>query len=101
MVIANLVTVLPSPPGYVGTFDFFLQRTLVDSFNVTEATAGAYTLLTHAVLLVPVVMSGLILLSWEDLSFRGLARGRVERREGGASEPLVPLAPGQMGTDRR
>ena len=81
MVIANLVTVLPSPPGYVGTFDFFLQRTLTDSFGVPEVTAGAFTLLAHATLLAPVVVAGLVLLSWEDLSFRGLAHGRVERRD--------------------
>lgn len=94
MVIANLVTVLPSPPGYVGTFDFFLQRTLTESFGVPELTATAYTLLTHAVLLIPVVIVGLALLSWEDLSFTGLARGRVERRTGpvdvgaaGSSDP--------------
>lgn len=101
MVIANLVTVLPSPPGYVGTFDFFLQRTLTDSFGVPEATAGAFTLLTHAVLLVPVVVAGLVLLSWEDLSFRGLARGRVERREAEAGNSISTATPAQQGTDRR
>ncbi len=91
MVIANLVTVLPSPPGYVGTFDFFLQRTLTDSFGVPEATAGAYTLLTHAVLLIPVVVAGLVLLSWEDLSFRSLTRGRVEGRSPDAEKAVAPV----------
>jgi uncharacterized protein (TIRG00374 family) len=84
MVIANLATVLPSPPGYVGTFDIALQGTLTDSFGVPEVVAGAYTLLTHAVLLIPVVAAGLALLAWEDLSMRGLARGRVVSREGEA-----------------
>ena len=89
MVIANLATVLPSPPGYVGTFDIALQLTLTESFGVPEATAGAFTLLTHAVLLIPVVVAGLVLLSWEDLSFRSLARGRVERREGEADPTMA------------
>jgi uncharacterized protein (TIRG00374 family) len=80
MVVANLATVLPSSPGYVGTFDLLLQHLLTDTFAVDAATAGAYTLLTHAVLLVPVVVVGLVLLSREDLSLRGLARGRVEGR---------------------
>ena len=93
MVIANLVTVLPSPPGYVGTFDFFLLRTLTDSFGVPEATAGAFTLLAHAVLLVPVVVAGLVLLSWEDLSFRGLAHGRVEGRESETDASIATPAP--------
>jgi len=80
MVVANLATVLPSSPGYVGTFDLLLQHLLTDTFEVEMATAGAYTLLTHAVLLVPVVVVGLLLLSREDLSWKGLARGRVEGR---------------------
>jgi glycosyltransferase 2 family protein len=90
MVIANLATVLPSPPGYVGTFDIALQGTLTESFGVPEVTAGAYTLLAHAVLLIPVVIVGLVLLSWEDLSFRSLAQGRVEGRDLDANESLVP-----------
>jgi len=80
MVIANLVTILPSAPGYVGTYDFFLQRTLTDSFFVPEALSGAYTILTHAVLLIPVVLAGLLFLTTEDLSLRGLTRGQVQSR---------------------
>jgi uncharacterized protein (TIRG00374 family) len=80
MVIANLVTILPAAPGYVGTYDFFLQRTLADSFGVPDAIAGAYTIVTHAVLLLPVVVAGLVFLSAEDLSLRGLTRGQVQSR---------------------
>lgn len=93
MVIANLATVLPSPPGYVGTFDIALQLTLTESFGVPEATAGAFTLLTHAVLLVPVVVAGLVLLTWEDLSFRGLTRGRVEQRDAGDDASVAKSTP--------
>ena len=101
MVIANLATVLPSPPGYVGTFDIALQGTLTESFGVPEVTAGAFTLLAHAVLLVPVVVAGLALLSWEDLSFRGLTRGRVERRDLATGEPLATPATAQQRPDSR
>lgn len=80
MVVANLATALPSSPGYVGTFDLPLQLLLTDTFGVADATAASYTLLTHAVLLVPVVVAGLALLSREDLSLRSLTRGRVESR---------------------
>jgi uncharacterized protein (TIRG00374 family) len=89
MVIANFVTVLPSAPGYVGTFDLFLKQTLVDSFNVPDATAAAFTILAHTVLLVPVVVGGLLILSLEDLSWRGLARGRVESRSRPVDMSLV------------
>lgn len=87
MVIANLVTVLPSPPGYVGTFDLFLKLTLTGSFGVDDTKAVAYTAVTHAALLVPVVIAGLMLLSREDLSLKGLARGRVEGRDASATHP--------------
>ena len=80
MVVANLATALPSSPGYVGTFDVPLQRLLSETFGVPEAVAASYTLVTHAVLLVPVVVAGLVLLSREDLSLRSLTRGRVESR---------------------
>jgi len=80
MVVANLATALPSSPGYIGTFDVPLQRLLTETFGVTEAAAGSYTVLTHAVLLIPVVVVGLLLLSREDLSFKSLTRGRVESR---------------------
>jgi len=94
MVLGNLATVLPSSPGYVGTFDVLLQRLLTDTFAVDPATAGVYTLLTHAVLLIPVVVAGLILLSREEISLRGLVHGRVE---GGAEEALkATAAAGQL-----
>jgi hypothetical protein len=80
MVVANLATALPSSPGYVGTFDVPLQRLLSETFGVPDAAAAGYTLVTHAVLLVPVVVAGLALLSREDLSLRSLTRGRVESR---------------------
>jgi len=47
---------------------------------VPEALAASYTLLTHAVLLVPVVLVGLTLLGREDLSWRSLTQGKVESR---------------------
>ncbi|MFN8634712.1 MAG: lysylphosphatidylglycerol synthase transmembrane domain-containing protein [Chloroflexota bacterium] len=80
MVVANLATVFPSSPGYVGTFDVLLKDLLQTTFGVAEPIAVTYTLLTHAVLLLPVVFVGFLMLSREDLSIRGLAHGRVEGR---------------------
>jgi hypothetical protein len=58
-------------------------------------------LLAHAVLLIPVVLAGLALLSWEDLSFRALARGRVETRDGDAHASLGVQAVPPTATERR
>jgi len=98
MVVANLATVLPSSPGYVGTFDVLLKHLLTDTFGVAETVASAYTLLTHAVLLIPVVVVGLMLLSWEDLSLRGLMHGRVAGR---ADETLAAASSAQQQTQSR
>jgi len=87
MVVANLATAIPSSPGYVGTFDVLLKSLLTDAFAVPDATAAVFTLLAHAVLFIPVVVAGLVLLSREDLSFHALARGRVEGREPVSQQP--------------
>ncbi|MCC6175464.1 MAG: flippase-like domain-containing protein [Chloroflexi bacterium] len=82
MVVANLATALPSSPGYIGTFDYPLQQLLSGTFGVADERAGAYTILAHAALLLPVVAVGLFLLARENLSFSGLTKGRIEARSG-------------------
>jgi uncharacterized protein (TIRG00374 family) len=94
MVVANLATVLPSSPGYVGTFDVPLQAVLTDAFGVPAALAGSYTLLAHVLLLAPVVVLGLLLLGRENLSLRALGRGRLELRSArGAPNPAARSLP--------
>jgi glycosyltransferase 2 family protein len=91
MVAANLATIVPSSPGYVGTFDLPLQSALSDTFGVPSTLAGSYTLLTHALLLVPVVVLGLLVLSREDLSLRALGRGRVAARSERSPAEAAPV----------
>jgi uncharacterized membrane protein YbhN (UPF0104 family) len=94
MVVANLATVLPSSPGYVGTFDVPLQAVLTDAFGVPAALASSYTLLAHILLLAPVVVLGLLLLGRENLSLRALGRGRLEFRSArSAPNPAAPSLP--------
>lgn len=56
--VANLGTLIPSSPGYVGVFDF-LGRSVLAQFGVPEAAALAYVLVVHAALIVPVSLLGL------------------------------------------
>ena len=95
MVAANLATVIPSSPGYIGTFDVPLQSVLSDSFGLAAPLAASYTLVTHAVLLVPVALVGLVLLSREELSLGALRRGEVVARTGAAesASPATSLRP--------
>lgn len=62
--VGTLATVIPSTPGYVGTFDFFVAQAMAAPGN-TAAAAAAFALLVHAVLwLPPTLIGGLYLLAY-------------------------------------
>lgn len=63
--VANFATLIPSSPGYVGTFDGALVRVLMDISSIPTDLATAYAVLVHLVLFVPVTLLGVILL-WRD-----------------------------------
>ena len=56
--VANFATLIPSSPGFVGTFDAALARVLVDTSNVSFSAATAYALIVHTVLFLPVIVAG-------------------------------------------
>ncbi len=72
--VANLATLIPSSPGYVGTFDAALQKVLEDVFHSPAAEALAFTFTVHLVLIVPVVALGLFFLWRENISLPELTR---------------------------
>jgi uncharacterized membrane protein YbhN (UPF0104 family) len=55
---ATIATLLPSSPGYVGTFDYFASLGLT-AYGAPAASAAAFALLTHLVLWLPVTVAGL------------------------------------------
>jgi uncharacterized protein (TIRG00374 family) len=57
----TLATLIPSSPGYVGTFDYFASLGLRAS-GTLPADAAAFALLTHLVLWLPVTVAGLMAL---------------------------------------
>jgi uncharacterized protein (TIRG00374 family) len=60
--VGTLATLIPSTPGYVGTFDYFTVRAMTELGNAAAA-ATAYALLVHALLwLPPTIIGGLYLL---------------------------------------
>jgi glycosyltransferase 2 family protein len=68
---ANLATVAPSTPGYVGVFDAPIVYTLT-LFGIDQNLATSYTLVLHAVLYLPVTLLGLYYM-WRA----GLSLGRM------------------------
>lgn len=60
--VGTLATLIPSTPGYLGTFDYFTVRAMSVHGNPAEA-AAAYALLVHALLwLPPTILGGLYLM---------------------------------------
>jgi uncharacterized membrane protein YbhN (UPF0104 family) len=78
MAAANLGTMVPSSPGFVGTFDVPLQAVLTEMFQVEPSAATSYTIVVHAALILPVVLVGLGMLWREGLSLRDVSR-RISR----------------------
>ncbi len=55
--IANLVTTIPSAPGYVGTFEAAGIAVLV-AFGISQPVAAGYTIILHAALYIPITLLG-------------------------------------------
>jgi uncharacterized membrane protein YbhN (UPF0104 family) len=60
--VGTLSTIIPSSPGYVGTFHYFTAR-VVSAFGASQANAAAYAILIHALLWVSTTLTGFLLLA--------------------------------------
>jgi glycosyltransferase 2 family protein len=71
---ANFATLLPSSPGYAGTFDAALAKVAQDGLNISAGLAGAYDIVVHATLFLPVVVVGTLVLWRSHISFEQITR---------------------------
>lgn len=71
--LGNLATILPTTPGYVGTFHGIVALVL-RAFAVAPADAAAYAVVMHAVIWAPVTLAGAIYLVRMGLTWRDFAR---------------------------
>lgn len=78
MALGTLSTLLPSSPGYLGTFDYFTRMGFEFS-GVEAATALTTTLLVHLVLWLPITLVGLGWL-WKHWGGSLLLRVRDSRK---------------------
>ena len=80
---ANFATLVPSSPGYVGTFDGALIKVLTDSAGVPidPGLAGAYALVVHATLFLPVIILGTLVLWRSHMSFQQITHAAEQRPE--------------------
>ena len=72
---ANLVTIAPSTPGYVGVFDAPIIYTLA-LFGIDQNLATSYTLVLHAALVLPVTLLGFYYLGRAGLSLSQMTRAQ-------------------------
>jgi uncharacterized protein (TIRG00374 family) len=81
--VVNLFTTIPSAPGYVGTFDTPGIKVL-QAFGVDPEIAGAYTLVLHAALWLPITLLGAFYMWRESLTWRDFGEAsRVLREDPG------------------
>jgi glycosyltransferase 2 family protein len=75
--VANVGGMIPSSPGYVGTFDALAVFSL-GLFGVGRELALGYTAVLHLALLLPITLLGFFYLWRENLSLRGLSKARLQ-----------------------
>lgn len=88
---ANLALSVFASPGGVGPFEVTTREVLV-FFDVSSATASAYALALHALLLAPVIAVGLILIWQSRVSMRELVG--IPEAQGIPEQPGMPAARG-------
>ena len=76
---ANLGTLVPSSPGYIGVFEGIAIYVLTNVFTLDNHLAASYVVLLHAALYFPVTLLGLYYMFHESVSWGELAA--LEKKE--------------------
>jgi uncharacterized protein (TIRG00374 family) len=71
---ANFATLVPSSPGYAGTFDGVLIKVLHDTAGIDAGSATAYDLVVHLTLFLPVVVVGTLVLWRSNMTFNQITQ---------------------------
>jgi glycosyltransferase 2 family protein len=77
LVLTTISVVIPSTPGYVGTYHYLCQVALL-MFGVPAAEALSFAIVAHALGMLPVTLLGLALANYEGVS---IYRTRAETRK--------------------
>lgn len=78
--IVNLASILPSAPGFVGTFDYPIIAVLT-LFGVDEALATAYTVALHTTLWLSATVFGAMYMVYSGIRWADLGRaGKMGKR---------------------
>jgi len=73
LVITTFGVLVPSSPGYVGTYHWLCQQSLaLAPFNVPGSQALTFAIVMHAINFLPIIVVGLAMISIEGLSLKSL-----------------------------
>ena len=86
---ANLSTLIPQAPSYIGVFDAIAKVVLVGAFGVASGVATSYVLVLHAALIIPITVLGFVYLWRESLSWKDLTG--LEKTRAAASDQAHEL----------
>jgi uncharacterized protein (TIRG00374 family) len=67
--VATLATLIPSAPGYIGTFDFFVSNSMTLLGNEYGASV-AYAILVHVLLWLPITAIGIVYMLINPIKFK-------------------------------
>lgn len=70
-VIIALGVMLPAAPGFVGTYHYACTLGML-KFGVSQADAGAYSILLHFFQMIPIITLGVIMLPFQKISLSGI-----------------------------
>lgn len=80
--VVNLLTALPSLPGYIGTFEGGGVQVL-EILGAPSGPAASYVLVLHAILLIPVTLLGLIFMAREGVQWAEIWQVERPQADGG------------------
>jgi uncharacterized protein (TIRG00374 family) len=86
--VANLATLVPSSPGYVGPFEAGVKTALEGALGVSGSQALSYAILVHAALWFPITLVGAIEWSRMHLSLKQVSADE----NGTASAAVMPVS---------
>jgi glycosyltransferase 2 family protein len=81
--VANMATLIPSSPGYIGQFEYGVKLVLADALGIGESSALAYAILVHAALYFPITLWG----AWEWFRMQLSWKAIQDSAEESASTP--------------
>jgi uncharacterized membrane protein YbhN (UPF0104 family) len=91
--VANLATLVPSSPGYVGPFEYGVQMVVNGALGAPKEAALSYAFVVHATLYFPITIWGAIEWWRQHLSLKQVTEVEDENGGGPRVSPSAKRSP--------